>query len=334
MERIQNRRDLTPRRRLAAALPLATPFSVYVDPASACNFRCEFCCQAIEPATLRRIGFRKEIMKMDLFARVVESIEEFPDRLKVLSLFLKGEPFLNRRLPDMIALAKARDITERVFVTTNGSLFEAGLSRRLVKAGVDEILVSIEGLDAAEYQAIAGVSVDYGEMLAGIRDFYEHRGDCGFYIKIALHAREEERERRFHELFDPLCDLAYVERILPVFERVDYDRTPLDRSGLQKFGRPIKVCTRPFFNLCVHAGGEIGPCIADYVPEIRLGNARHDSLRDVWNGEALRELRRLHLRGERFAHHKCGPCGSPDWDSQATDLLDDEAERLLGLFAG
>ncbi len=329
---IQNRRDLTKRIQLKDALPLETPFTIYVDPSSACNFKCNFCYHSIDKATLHDIRFEKKIMTMDLYEKILDSIEEFPDRLKMLSLFIKGEPLLNAKLPEMVAMAKKRGITEKTYITTNGALFSPELNRKLVHAGLDEILISIEGVSSSEYQEITGTEIDFSELVANIRNFYQNKGNCKFFIKTVTYTESEHKVRKFHEIFDPICDFAYVEQVVPVFERVNYEDMVLDRSRLNKFGRPIDVCTRPFFNMCVHSNGAIGPCLVDYIPEILLGNVERDALRDVWRGNQLNQFRIMHLKKKRFDHFKCGTCVSPDYDSQESDLLDDASDRLIETF--
>ncbi len=329
---IQNRRDLSKRIKLANAIPLETPFTIYVDPSSACNFKCDFCYHSIDSSSLREINFEKELMDMNLYEHIINSIKEFPDKIKMLSLFIKGEPLLNPRLPKMIVSAKESNIAEKIYITTNGALFSPKHNRKLAEAGPDEILVSIEAVDSDEYKKITGAEIDFDEMVNNIKDFYTNRGNCKLFIKGVTYTRDNEKEKKFHEIFDPICQFAYLEQIVPVFDRVDYDNMILDRSNLNKFGRPIHVCTRPFFNMCIHSNGDIGACLVDYVPEISFGNAWKDSLYEVWNGNKFNEFRLMHLKKQRYDHFKCGNCVSPDYDSQESDLLDDDSDRLIKIF--
>ena len=330
---IKNRRDMIERVKLSDVLPLRTPFTIYVDPSSACNFKCDFCYHSIDSRSLEAINFKKTIMKMELYEQIVDSIAKFPDKLKMLSLFIKGEPLLNSRLPDMLAMAKKKNIAEKLYITTNGSLFSPKLNRKLVNAGLNEILVSIEAMDSIEYKKITGMDIDFDEIVDNIKDFYENKGECKFYIKIVTYTQNEDKVRKFHEIFDSLCDFAYIEQVVPVFDLVNYENMLLDRTNLNKFNRPIHVCTRPFFNMCVHSNGDIGACIVDYVPEILFGNVTTDSLYDVWNGKQFNDFRLMHLKKQRYGHFKCGHCVSPDYDSQESDLLDDASVRLTEVFS-
>lgn len=330
---IKNRRDIVKRVKLSDVLPLRTPFTLYVDPSSACNFKCDFCYHSIDNHSLKAIHFKKTIMKMELYEQIIDSIAKFPDKLKMLSLFIKGEPLLNPKLPEMIAMAKKKNIAEKLYVTTNGSLFSPKLNRDLINAGLDEVLVSIEAIDSIEYKKITGIDINFDEIVSNIKSFYKNKGNCKFYIKIVTYTHNEDKVRKFHEIFEPLCDFAYVEEVVPVFDLVDYDNMQLDRTNLNKFNRPIDVCTRPFFNMCVHSDGDIGACLVDYVPEVLFGNVKTDSLYDVWNGKLFNDFRIMHLKKQRYEHFKCGHCVSPDYDSQKSDLLDDESVRLTEIFS-
>ena len=333
MVKIQNRRDLVKRIKLADALPLETPFTIYVDPSSACNFKCDFCYHSIDNSSLKKINFEKELMDMSLYEHIINSINEFPDRIKMLSLFIKGEPLLNPQLPEMIVSAKKNNIAEKIYITTNGALFSPKHNRKLAEAGPDEILVSIEAVDSNEYKRITGANIDFDEMVNNIKDFYKNRGNCKLFIKGVTYTQNDVMAKKFHEIFDPICQFAYVEQIVPVFDRVEYENMVLDRSKLNKFGRPIHVCTRPFFNMCIHSNGDIGACLVDYVPEILFGNAGSDSLYEVWNGRQFNDFRLMHLKKQRYEHFKCGNCVSPDYDSQESDLLDDDSDRLIEIFS-
>ncbi len=329
---IENRRDLIERIKLSDAVPLKTPFTIYVDPSSACNFKCDFCYHSIDKNSLEKINFKKEIMKMELYTQIIDSISKFPDKIKMLSLFIKGEPLLNSKLPEMIIMAHKKKITEKIYITTNGALLAPGLNRKLINAGLNEILISIEGVDSAEYKQITGVDVDFHEIVSNIKDFYKNRGNCKCFIKTVTYSQNIDKVNKFHEIFDPICDFAYVEQVVPVFDRVNYEEMILDRSNLNKFGRPIHTCTRPFFNMCIHSNGDIGACLVDYVPEVLFGNVKNDSLYDVWNGNQFNDFRLMHLEKKRYDHFKCGKCVSPDYDSQESDLLDDESDRLIQLI--
>ncbi|MEE9606018.1 MAG: radical SAM protein [Candidatus Scalindua sp.] len=327
---IQNRRDLIKRERLANFLPLATPFTIYIDPSSACNFKCNFCCHSIKPDHIKRSGFKPQIMDFELFSSVIEQIRYFPDKIKMLSLFLVGEPLLNKRLPDMIAYAKESMIADRIFLTTNGSLLTKQVSRILVDAGLDEILISVEALDTEKYRDITSVNIDYELFVNNIRELYENRKNCKIFIKIVNTAINNEEIEKFHSMYDEICDLAYIETVMPVFDGVDYSSNKFPESN--NIGRQVEVCTRPFFTMSVHPNGNVGCCIVDYSEGIVFGNIKEQSLMDIWNGKKFNDFRLTHLKKQRQSLNVCDNCCSPYYDTQALDILDDKADDFLKIF--
>ena len=327
---IQNRRDLIKRERLDEILPLATPFTIYIDPSSACNFKCNFCCHSMTPDHFRRSGFKPQIMDFKLFCNAIDQMRGFPDKIKMLSLFLVGEPLLNKRLPDMIAYAKESMIAERIFLTTNGSLLTKQVNRALVDAGLDEILISVEALDTEKYREIASVNIDYERFVDNICELYENRRNCKVFVKIVSTAINSEDVEKFHSLYDEICDLAYIETVMPVFDGVDYSNNKFPKTN--KIGRQIEICTRPFFTMSIHPNGNVGCCIVDYSEEIVFGNVKEQSLVDIWNGIQFNDFRRTHLKMQRQSLNICNNCCSPYYDTQASDVLDDSADNLLRLY--
>ena len=86
--------NLEGRTPLETVIPLHTPYVVFVDPASACNFNCKFC-----PTGHRDLiddtGRYQGVMKLDVFKKVIDDLQEFDRPIKVLRMYKDGEPFLN-----------------------------------------------------------------------------------------------------------------------------------------------------------------------------------------------------------------------------------------------
>ncbi len=55
--------------------------------------------------------------------------------------------------------------------------------------------------------------------------------------------------------------------------------------------------------------GELMACCADVDNEIPIGNLRHHAFDELWFGEAMTELRLLHIEGRFEEIPKCWACG-------------------------
>ena len=64
--RLEPRINLVGRTPLETVIPLATPFIVFVDPASSCNFKCTFCPTGHRDM-IAETGRFQGVMKLELF---------------------------------------------------------------------------------------------------------------------------------------------------------------------------------------------------------------------------------------------------------------------------
>ena len=59
---------------------------------------------------------------------------------------------MNPKLPEMIKYLSDNNMSDRIEVTTNGSLITHGLSDRLIDAGLTRLLISIQGTTVQKYK--------------------------------------------------------------------------------------------------------------------------------------------------------------------------------------
>ena len=119
--RLEPRINLVGRTPLETVIPLATPFVVFVDLASSCNFKCTFCPTGHRDM-IAETGRFQGVMKFDVFQKVIDDLGEFEKTIKVLRMYKDGEPFLNKRLAEMIAYAKKSGHVDYIDTTSNGTL--------------------------------------------------------------------------------------------------------------------------------------------------------------------------------------------------------------------
>lgn len=86
-----------------------------------------------------------------------------------------GEPLLRKDLPRIIAGCKAAGL--HVTVTTNGVLLNRRLSAELVTAGLDQLLVSIDGPTAKLHDDKRGMEGSFARAVRGVKTFKELAGD-------------------------------------------------------------------------------------------------------------------------------------------------------------
>ncbi len=315
--------------KLAKAVPLKTPFSIFIFPTTYCNFRCNYCGHSLGYTKMKELyDFTPMTMEMPVFVRTIEQIAQFPEKLKLLSLTGHGEPLMNPNISDMVAYAKKCNIAQRIEIISNGSLLTRDKAMLLDEAGLDAVRISLQGLSSEKYKQICSVRIDFDNLVDNIRFLYENRKNCQVYVKIMDIALEEGEEQKFYDIFGDITDRMYVEFCKPVYEGVNYENvtTTTDRYGNTHEKRDI--CPLCFYMLSVFPNGDVEPCDSIYKPII-LGNVNKKTLTQMWGSEALRQFRIMHLEKERSNNFKCKVCCAPDDVSHPEDALDHAATDIL-----
>ena len=302
--------NLDDRTALETVLPLRTPMTVFVDPASACNFKCHFCPTGHDEliaGTGRYVG----AMKLDLFKKVIDDIAEFPDPIRVLRLYKDGEPFLNKRLADMIGYAKAHGIPY-IDTTTNGALLTPERVGPMLEAGLDKINISVDGMNAATYAKFTGVAFDFPRFVENVRWLYANRGQCEVVIKIPEELLEAGERETFFDTFGDYADRISTENFAPCWPEFDVEAhtgATITKGIYQQEITDTDVCPYIFYSYSVNADGLVSSCFLDWGRKLIIGDARTESMQAIWNGERMHALRMQHLEGRRRENSVCGSCG-------------------------
>lgn len=320
------------RTQLHNVIPLNTPFRIHIETSNICNFKCIFCA----PYNSVNANIPKGNMAFDLFKKVIDDLKCFPEKVKKLYFHSFGEPLINKELPEMIEYAKKQNVAETLELITNGSLLNPELNRKLVKAGLDHIGISLEGINEKQYLDIAKYKIDFEKYINNIKDFYKNKGNCTVYIKIAdIAINSEEDKKYFYEKFGNICDSIFIENIVNQDESYNYDelkklKTDFNEGQYGEKLQELVACPNIFFMMVVNSNGTVSPCCVDWKRQLIIGNAKNESLVDIWNGENLRKLQLLHLKRERYKHSICSKCNFLKYSTDSRDSIDDYLLSIIG----
>jgi radical SAM protein with 4Fe4S-binding SPASM domain len=271
-------------------LPINTPFTVIVDASESCNFRCNYCFRSDD--NKEHWGYAKDIqiMKWDVFTKIIEQIQEFPQEPKVVSLSHQGEPLVNRNLPNMVRYIKNKGIKSRVSIHTNAALLDKEYVDDLADSEIDRVVISVQGMTSEKYSEICGVKIDFEKFYDNLRRFYERKKNTQIHIKIANTALNSGEEELFYKKFQPISDRVFIEQIIPLW--VDVDVKNANMQVQNKYGQKFQkqeCCPLIFHTIVVLPNGDVYPCtqlLTSYV----LGNTNEQRLVDLWNSDIRKEL--------------------------------------------
>lgn len=332
---IKPRIDLYDREALKDALPLRTPYVIYIDPSDKCNFQCKFCPTGdheLMHSTPRR---GHGLMDFGLYRRLIDDICLFQDPVRVIRLYKDGEPLLNPHFPDMVRYAKESGCCERVDTTTNAALLTPELSRRIIDAGLDRLNISVEGINAGHYADFSRYKIDYDAFVENIACFYEHRGQCEMNIKINGDILSEAQKQQFFDIFGNITDGIFIEYAIDYWPTFRQDKVAVNEDiGIlgQEAREELKVCPYIFYEMAINSDGTYSLCRFDWKHCLTLGTEPgvYKSPKKVWDSIQLWELQCAFLRGERKWRPFCSSCG--ELRQGMPQDLDEYAEMLLDRF--
>ena len=148
---------------------------VYVEPTNACNLACATC---VRHAWDEPEGF----MEWRAFEAVVDGLAasakaggagEAAHAGGAVAFMGLGEPLLHPRFLDMVRLVKERGL--RAEVTTNALLLDEAMAAGLLEAGLDQLVVSIDGASAEAFGRVrSGASLE--RVVENVRRLHDRRG--------------------------------------------------------------------------------------------------------------------------------------------------------------
>ncbi len=319
---------------LGESAPLESPLLLFFELSGFCNFACKFCPHGTKDDLLK-----KDNMAYELFQKAIDELCVNQMHISKIRYCGMGEMLVNPRALDIISYAGRKRNNGGLSVkclelVTNGYLFKNLDALKLCES-LDRIVISIEGLNEAEYEEITGKKIDYNDLVSGIKKVYKARGNCEIICKIQSNAiKNKEDLERFEKIFGDITDVISVENIADMWP--DYDTKYVDKNKNFRYDieekkgniKEKEVCVQIFKSLQIFANGDVVPCCFDWERKNILGNINECSISEIWKGEKLKKLYLRHLNLEKGEFEPCKNCRGNDYcdvddiDCYRTDILE------------
>lgn len=308
---LKPRINLEGRTPLETVIPLSTPFVVFADPASSCNFKCTFCPTGHRDM-IAETGRFQGAMKLDVFQKIIDDLGAFDKPIKVLRMYKDGEPFLNKRLADMVAYARRAKHIEYIDTTTNGTFLSPDRIGPVLEAGIDKINISVDGMDAEGYARFTGFKFDFETFVENVKWLYANKGHCEIVVKIPGELITDTQRQQFFDTFGDHCDRIFVENFAPCWPEFDIEKhtgIKISKGIYQQEIGDTDTCPYIFYGYSVNADGLVSSCFLDWGRKLVIGDVRKQSMKEIWNSDLMNALRLQHLEGRRRQNGVCGNCG-------------------------
>ena len=241
---------------------------IQIQTVSWCNRSCTFCPSGKFPV-------EKVFMPLAIYQRVIDQLHDlrFAGRI---SPYLMNESLLDKRLPDLIAYARARCPESWIAINTNGDALSIALLRRLFAAGVNSL--DVNAYDSpAQHQA----------HVALVRQF------VATDTHIALHTSYS----------NPFFQGDHLPRTMQLINCRDLSHW--EPQFLAKMATPH--LQNRFQQMYVNYRGEAVLCCNDWRFEVIMGDTAEASLGEIW-GNTRYQAYRHQLQHNNRAMPLCVTC--------------------------
>ena len=181
--------------RLAKFYTPKYPLHVDLELTNHCNLKCVMCPHG-DPSWNPKKGFMNKKDAMRHIIRVAEL------KIPSLKFQFRGESSLHPDLVDMVAFAKKLGILE-VQLNTNGIPWTKEKIEAISRAGLDRIIISVDGASEKVYSNIR-VGSDWHKLLRNIAHFIDtrdRRGNPKVRIQLTRQAENDSEISRFKQIF-------------------------------------------------------------------------------------------------------------------------------------
>ncbi|MEN9444330.1 MAG: hypothetical protein RIS47_1220, partial [Bacteroidota bacterium] len=266
-------------------LQYSQPYAISFEPTSRCNLSCPEC-----PTGLGLISRKQGFAEMDTFRNTIDAASR---TAFVLVLYVQGEPFLHKSLPEMITYGCKKGLF--TMTSTNGHFLDSQRVKKIVDAGLHRLIVSVDGLDEEAYKSYRkGGSLP--KVLEGIRKVVAYKNEQKKFFPIVelqflVLSTNEHQLPSMRKLAKDLGvrlrvktaqfqDFKNGNALMP--KNMKYSRYRLAADGTYSLPTLRKRCWRMWANPAVTWDGTVMPCCFDKDANYAYGNINFQNFRAIW----------------------------------------------------
>jgi len=279
---------------------------------SGCNGECLIC-----PQRKIRDMFPEASLSDELFRGIVDQCRG-ERNLHGVGFVLQNEPLTDPSLFDKIRYFRER-VTSRAmtFIVTNGTLLTPEVVPLLLNSGLDAIHITCNGFAREDWEAVnrgkswelfrANLEHFLGQDLSRIAVMLS-------FVRTNLFRPELKKAIRYWRSRGFRCFVHGVNNRGGMVDDYEKFARPISREPFPLRTRKILVrkilgcCPYPFLQMSVLADGRVLICTHDWSRKKTIGDLNRRTIREVWNGPEMRDIRRKHLAGRAEEIPSCENC--------------------------
>lgn len=233
------------------------------------------------------------------------------DFLISIQFYFQGEPLIHPRLPEFIRMVHTMKI--HTVLSTNAHFLDDEKARMLVESGLDELIISLDGMSAETYSAYRKEG-DIQKVFQGIKYIMEKKKQFrSARPKVTLQFLVFRHNEQEVGLFLDYARKSGADRWTlkgpQVYDLKDADRwIPSDpkyaryekKNGEWKIRNSFKNrCYRMWTGCVITWDGYVVPCCFDKDAKYKMGNIREQSWEEIRSSPAYRSFVQMLLNSRK-----------------------------------
>jgi len=300
-DQIKNNGEYAERKTKLDSVPTIENIEINSD----CNLRCTICINPPERG--------QQIMTLEQVMKITEENHELLDSQHIW-LHHFGEPLKHPELEGVIQYLNEKNVNPRF--STNAMLLTDEKSKSIIRAGLKEIVFSIDGTNPDIYNNIRK-GADFKTVVNNVLNFLD--------IKKSMNSKTPETQVQFVNLYG---DDDEANKFISYWSATDVNWINIKRPST----RAMKVrdknirnyimenytdgnkhnkeypCYWLWSSLIILSDGNVVPCCTDITGENILGNVFNQTLMEIWNSDKLMKMRKDQSAGNYTSSPICEMC--------------------------
>lgn len=280
------------------------PFSIAIEPINQCNLNCPEC-----PTGNGSLSREKSIIDIETNRQIIDELGKY---LFSILYYFQGEPFMNKGLFEMIKYASKNKIF--TICSTNGHFLNQNNAEKIVKSGLDKLIISLDGITSETYQ-IYRKNGDFNKVVDGIKTLVAIKKRLKsltpqIVIQFIVFKSNQHQIADLNSFAKKLGADKVVIKTAQINDFINgniqtpdikkYSRYKKNKNGTYSIKSKLKNhCWRMWSNPVITSSGYIAVCCFDKNVQFSIGNINKNSFQDIWHSENYNKFRQIIFRNRK-----------------------------------
>ena len=271
----------------------AHPFILHIELTNVCNLKCPYCLTGNE-TSIQQKGF----LKFEEFKKIIDELKEY---LILVRLDGLGESFLNKNFLKMVEYASQNNIITSV--STNFVTISKEDTERLIDAGLDYLIVGLDGATEEVYQRVrpGGNLNTVTQNIKYLVEKKKARKSKTPYIEtqyITFQENYQESDQTKDLSIALGADRHLIKDLRNYVENVEKIKS-----------KKTKACYWLWYVLNVTWQGDLKACcLAGLDSEFAFGNILNNGITSEWNNKRMQDIRKLFIEKDSVKMEEMKDC--------------------------